>query len=398
MRPRLATLFVTVFVLQLTVTFAQQPVPPQNIETGVTDKVITIGTLVPAKGVLSSMGAVVKSLVVAYCEELNSKGGINGRKFEVKFVETGSTPAETKANVERMIRESHIFALLSPITAGADKEILAVTREQGIPMIGPLTLYPDLSPPLNRQTFYVLSGLETQARAFVDFAQRNDAMKGKGVGIVSTGGERDAPVVNAIQEQLKKRGAVAGTIYPITSAKTDGPQFVKQVSMGKNDLIFFLGSQDDAILFLKEAARILWYPHIYLAGGGGNAILDLPIGFDEKVFLAFSTAPVDQTEFGVSMFSELTSKYKIEPNNRASQLIALAAAQIFAEGITRAGKNLTRESLIQSLETLSNFTTGLTQPISYSPTRRIGAQGAYIIKLDLKARNLALASDWLPVN
>jgi len=398
MKLKLAMLFSTVFVLTLTVNVAQQPAALQSNETGVTDKLITIGTVVPAKGLLAPMGSVVKSVVEAYCEELNLKGGINGRKLEVKFVETGLTPAETKANVERFIRDEHIFALLSPITAGAEKEIFAVTKDQGVPIIGPLTLYPDTGPPVNRQIFYILSGLQTQARAFVDFALRNEAMKGKSVGVISTGGERDASVVSAIQEQLNKAGSVTAEVYPISSGKTDAPQFVKQIRTGKRDLILFLGSQDDAILFLKEAARIQWFPYIYLAGGGGKGILELPIGFDEKVFLAFSTAPADQTDFGISTFSELTSKYKIDPQHKASQVMALAAAQIFAEGVHRAGKNLTRETLIQSLETLSNFTTGLTQPISYSPTRRIGAQGAYIIKLDLKNRNLALASDWLPVN
>jgi ABC-type branched-subunit amino acid transport system substrate-binding protein len=397
MKLKRGMLWVAVFVATALTVSAQQPIKPNDL--GVSDSVITVGTLVPAKGVLAPMGTVVKALLVAYCDELNSKGGINGRKLEVKFVETGETSAGTKANLERLVRDEHVFALLAPITAGAEKEVYALSKEQGLPIVGPLTLYPDIGPPINRYSFYVLSGLDTQVRAFVAFAMSNAAMKSKNFGVISTGGERDVSVVNSIKDQLKKSGSASDpSIYPITSGRTDAPEFVKQVRAASPGVILFLGSPDDANLFLKESARTIWYPDVYLGGGGGSGIFDLPIGFDGKIFIAVSVSPSDQTDFGVSLFRSLTSKYNIPPQHRASQVIALAAAQIFAEGLARAGKNLTRETLITSLESLSNFTTGLTQPISYSPTRHIGAQGAYVIKVDLKTKSLEPASDWLPIN
>jgi ABC-type branched-subunit amino acid transport system substrate-binding protein len=397
MKLKRGMLWVAVFVATALAVSAQQPTKPND--QGVSDSVITVGTLLPAKGVLASMGTGVKALLVAYCDELNSKGGINGRKLEVKFVETGETPAGTKANLERLVRDEHVFALLAPITAGAEKEVYALSKEQGLPIVGPLTLYPDTGPPINRYSFYVSSGLDTHVRAFVDFAMSIAAMKSKNFGVISTGGDRNVSVVNSIKDQLKKSGSASDPgIYPITSGRTDAPEFVKQVRAASPGVILFLGSQDDASLFLKESARSNWYPDVYLAGGAGSGIFDLPLGFDGKIFLAIPAAPSDQTDFGISLFKSLANKYNIPPQHRASQVLALAAAQVFAEGLARAGKNLTRETLITSLESLSNFTTGLTQPISYSPTRRIGAQGAYVIKVDLKAKSLVPASDWLPIN
>jgi hypothetical protein len=41
------------------------------------------------------------------------------------------------------------------------------------------------------------------------------------------------------------------------------------------------------------------------------------------------------------------------------------------------------------------FQTGLTPPISYSPTRRIGALGAYVVKLDLKNKTFAPVDSWI---
>ena len=54
------------------------------------------------------------------------------------------------------------------------------------------------------------------------------------------------------------------------------------------------------------------------------------------------------------------------------------------EALTRAGKDLSRETLISKLETLYEYDTGLTPRITFGPNRRIGATGAHIVALDAK--------------
>ena len=61
-------------------------------EQGITNETITLGGLVTSTGALSSTGLAVKSMTEAFFMELNSRGGINGRKVEIKFVETGNGP------------------------------------------------------------------------------------------------------------------------------------------------------------------------------------------------------------------------------------------------------------------------------------------------------------------
>ena len=52
------------------------------------------------------------------------------------------------------------------------------------------------------------------------------------------------------------------------------------------------------------------------------------------------------------------------------------------ESLKRAGKDLSREKLIQTLEALYEYRTGLTPAITYGPNRRIGAMGAYVGHFD----------------
>ena len=369
----------------------------QARDPGVSDTSIVIGTVVPMKGSLASIGGVVKAVITSYFDDLNSKGGINGRRVEIKFVETGDTPAGTKANVERLIRDEHIFALSSPLIAGAESEMLALAEEQKIPIVCPLTLYPKINTPLNRQVFYLMSGLDIQARAFVDFMSKTEGLKGKNVGIVHTNIERDVSVIAAVRDQTKKNGMNAVLSYPFIIGTIEAAGILKQLRAANRDLVFFLGPADDALLLIKEAARVGWFPNLFLGGGAGPGIFDLPMEFNEKIFLSFGTAPQDQTDEGVAEFFELIQKYKLSTDHKAAQVTALASAKVLGEGLKRAGKDLSREKLIQSLESLSNFATGLTQPVTYGPTRRLGVQGAYIIKIDLKEKNFVPAG-WVNVN
>src|SRR5438034_7988539 len=125
---------------------------------GISEDKIVIGTVVPLKGELMELGQAVKAATSAYFQELNSQGGIYNRKFEVKFTETGDTPAATRANVERLIKEEQIFALTAAFIAGSEKEIVPLMAQQEVPVIVPLTLYPQTDCPLNRHVFYLLSG------------------------------------------------------------------------------------------------------------------------------------------------------------------------------------------------------------------------------------------------
>jgi hypothetical protein len=52
----------------------------------------------------------------------------------------------------------------------------------------------------------------------------------------------------------------------------------------------------------------------------------------------------------------------------------VAAAEIFVEAMKRAGRTLTRQSLIASLEGFAGVKTTLPQPITFGPTRRVGIQ------------------------
>jgi ABC-type branched-subunit amino acid transport system substrate-binding protein len=117
--------------------------------------------------------------------------------------------------------------------------------------------------------------------------------------------------------------------------------------------------------------------------------------FHDKLFIAFPTVPADITSEGMAEFHALHEKYKFAPRHTAAQLSAFAAAKVFVEALTRAGRDVTREKLITTLEGLYNYETGTTPRITFGPNRRLGAAGAHVVSIDTAEKQFATASGWI---
>jgi ABC-type branched-subunit amino acid transport system substrate-binding protein len=252
---------------------------------------------------------------------------------------------------------------------------------------------------LNRQVFYLLSGIDGQARTLIDFAARKPELKNLGLVVVNSQSEVNATVVEAIKEQSKKDGLSAPQIYGYTTGRLDAAEAVKQLKQAGRDAVFFLGNGDEALSFMREADKLGWFPSIFLpSASGGREVFSAPAGFNGKVFLSFPTSPADQTAEGIREFRALGEKYKLPTKHLAAQLSAYSAAKILVEALKRAGKDLSREKLIRALEGFYEYPTGLTPAITYGPNRRIGAMGAYVITVDLKQQQFLPASGWIDIN
>jgi ABC-type branched-subunit amino acid transport system substrate-binding protein len=365
---------------------------------GIYESKIVIGTAIPAKGALAEMGQAVKAVTTAYFDELNSQGGIYNRRLELRVIETGETPAATRAALERLLADEQVFAMTGAFIAGAEKELTPLLAQKEVPLIGPLTLYPQTGFPLNRQVFYLLSGTDGQLRALVDFAARKPELRNPAVAVVYPRSEINANILQAINDQSKKHGWSAPQSYDHVAGQFDAAAAVTKLIQGNRTVVFFLGSSDEAMSLMKEAEKVSWFPSIFLpSANAGSGILEAPAGFDGKLFLSFPTSPTDQTEEGIKEFRALSAKYQLPTKHLAAQISAYSAARILAEALKKAGKDVSREKLIQVLEGFYEYRTGLTPAISYGLNRRIGAMGAYVITVDLKTKQF-IPSGWVGIN
>lgn len=369
----------------------------EDHDPGISENKIVVATLIP-KGALAEMGQAVKAVTSAFFDDLNNRGGVYNRRFELKFVETDETPTGKRADIERWLTNERVFAMTGAFIAGAEKEIVSLVAEKGVPLVGPITLYPQIGFPLNRQVFYLLSGVDGQARALVDFAAKKTELKAAGIAVVCSRSEINANIVKAIEDQSRKAGLSAPTIYDYAAGGLNAGEAIERLRRAGREAVFFLGSGDEVLSFMRAADKLGWHPYIFQPGSGGAEIFNAPVGFNEKLFFSVPSSPADQSATGIKEFYTLAEKYKLPRQHLAAQLSAYSAAKILVEALRRVGKDVSREKLIQALEGFYQYSTGVTPAIPYGPNRRIGAMGAYVVQIDLKAKRLLPASAWIEIN
>ena len=126
-----------------------------------------------------------------------------------------------------------------------------------------------------------------------------------------------------------------------------------------------------------------------------KTIYDIPLIFQDKIYLSYPTLPSDRKPSGIKEFNALAQKYNISLKFPIAQIHAFLSAKVLVEGIKRSGRQLSRARLVTELEGLLQFETGLSQPITFHANRRVGALGAYVVAVDLEEKTFRPAGDWI---
>jgi ABC-type branched-subunit amino acid transport system substrate-binding protein len=365
---------------------------------GLTEDAIRVGTLLPSKGGLAETGAAMRDVLTAFFAELNARGGVYNRKVELRVADTQGDAASAAAAARHLVADEQTFALVGGLSAGADKELAALTRELEVPLVGPSSLLPQAAAG-NRYTFYLLPGVAEQARALVNFEAQKRQLKDAGIAVVYAGGEINETAAAAVEEQCRHAacGAVRKHLYE--RGKFDAQAALKSVKGA--DAVLFLGTgAGEEADFMRAADADGWRPDVLLLGvlAGRELAASVPAGFAGKVFLAFPSIPSDLTPEGRAELTALAEKYKFPARHVAAQLSALAAAKVLVEGLQRAGKDLSREKLVTALEGLYDFETGLMPRLTFGPNRRVGALGAYVVTVDAERKTFVPAGEWVKSN
>ena len=367
---------------------------------GLTEISVKVATLLPQQGPLAETGSAMKDVLKAYFASVNDKGGIYNRRIELETIETGTDAVATAANARKLVESGQVFAMVSGLTAGADKEVVALTQQAEVPFIGPLTLLPQTGVQDNHNVFYILSGASEQARTLMKFASGKPELKKSRLAIVHSENELALAAAAAIEDQARKLGWDSIIKRSFTRKSFDAAGIARDLKGESAEAVFFFGAGGEEAAFISAAAAVNWTPNVFLLGAlaGRDAVANIPLSFKDRVFLSFPTVPGDLTPAGLAELYSLQKKYSFAPRHTASQLMAFAAAKIFIEALQRAGRDLSREKLIAALEGLYEYDTGVTPRITFGPNRRVGAMGGYVISFDPAKKEFVVAGGWVKNN
>lgn len=365
-----------------------------DTETGVTDETIKIGAALPLTGTLAQVGEDVKATLSASLAEINEQGGIYGRRFELVVQDSRGDAVQTLEATRRLIEQDGVFALVGSFEPGDSSAINQLIKSKEVPLVGPLTLSPRLQLPPNPYVFYLLPTFADQSRTLVDFAYEKGKGKPTKLGVIYAGNDFNQDALAGLKAQAKMYSMEIVSEQAYVAGSFKATEVVGLLSGKKPDYVFFFGGAEDIKALGMEMERMkLSVPLMSSVVMVGRGTFALPANVAAQTFLTYPSALPNQEEF--AEFLALLRKARVNLRNPAFQSVAYAAMKIFFEAAKLSGRQLDRATLINALEQLRDFKTGVVPPVTFGPNRRVGSIGSYIVGVDLSKQQYIPLTDRL---
>lgn len=187
--------------------------------------------------------------------------------------------------------------------------------------------------------------------------------------------------LEAIDKQSRARGlGPAGKfIYPPRQSQ----MFAAELKRQAPGVIFFFGADDELRMLLKSIEQLKPKPYLFVSSS-----LTSPDMFNDvqggRIFMSLSLAPPAQA--GADEFLRLIKRNDLSMHHLTAQAVSYSAAKLLMEGLQRTGRELSRKKLINTLETIYQFDTGVIPPLSYGSNRHIGSAAVTIVSASRNER------------
>ncbi len=344
-------------------------------ETGVTDNSVLIGMTAPFSGPNGAYGLDMKMVINAYFRQINDAGGIHGRRLELRALDDGYETDRAVANTRTLINQEKVFALLasygsSPTTA-AMNEVFGVAK---VPLVGAISGAESIRQlprdnPKNRYMFNVRASYANETEAIVNqlvsLGFSNIAVFYQNDGFGKSG-------LDGVVAALRKHNQAPVAVATVERNSADVSQAVQTIAPVNPQAVIMVTLYKPTAAFVRAMRKIGQKPQFMTLSPVGADLLVQELG-DEARGIGISQVmpyPWNDTTPLVREYQKLLGQ-----NGKFSYygVEAYAMAKVLVDAIRKAGKDLSREKLLTSLEGMQNHDLGGYR-ISYSANDRFGSR------------------------
>ena len=364
--------------------------PALASDPGVAESEVTVGMWSPLTGPTALLGTSERDAIEIAFGEINAAGGVNGRKLKLIAYDDAGSPQEALAAVRRLTDQDNVFALIAGSISGSTLPVLPLVNRAKVPFIASISSNNKLLQPFSRYIFRVYANETAQGENIVNYATKAGIKK---PAIIYTSNDYGIGGEEVVARRLAKDSVSLVARERYNQGDQDFSAQLLRVKQAGADGLFVWAFAAEAGIIARQARELGL--DIPLVGGGatGTPLFPKAAGPAGAGFVApyvVSHLPDSATEAPIAAYRDaLTRRYNgTLPPGRPCEydLAGYAAAKIFAEALKRAGTEPTREGLIKALETLQNFDTTVTFPVTFTETQHEGTDKTATIRVNKDLR------------
>jgi branched-chain amino acid transport system substrate-binding protein len=353
---------------------------------GITDTEILLGAEVILSGTLGAVYATVPKATAAYFNYINeTQGGVCGRKIVYKYVDNYDDPAKALEAARKLVEQDKVFAMVGSLGDGPHPGSWDYLNENGVPDIlvtaGGHRFGSD--PEGHPWTFQMIPSYTVEGAIFGQYISEN--MPGKTVADLWENDTVGVDGFAGLKQGLdpSKNQIVADESYEFTAISVTSE--IANLKKSNADILVLNAALGFASQAIKNADRMGWHPQIIMTYINSDdmmfsfappKLLEGAITFQANKLAAWRDDPA------VAQHFELMQKYG-GPSPSNFTIYAQVLGETAVEVLKRSCDNLTREGLIDAVESLTNFHSDLMLDgvnLSFSPTVHTAFQSGQMLK------------------
>ena len=323
---------------------------------GQADKPLVLGQSAATTGPAAQLGIQMNQGARLYFDALNAQGGVAGRPIELRLLDDGYEPERCKANTEQFINQE-VFALFGYVGTPTSLTALPLVNATRTPFFGPFTGAQALRDPFSRSVFHVRASYYDETALIV---RQLTELGRKKIAVFRQDDSYGQAGLDGVQRALAAQGLEPLAVGLVKRNTVDVAAALQAILPSQPDAVVLISAYKSCAAFIREARKAGYGGSFYNLSFVGSQALADELGKDGQGVVISQVMPHPfSTSHGLSRdYLEALRLAGGSARANYSSMEGYVAARVFAEGLRRAGRNPTRDSLVTGLESLQRFDLG----------------------------------------
>jgi ABC-type branched-subunit amino acid transport system substrate-binding protein len=360
---------------------------------GITASTITLGSHQPLTGIAAPGYDEIAPASNAYFQYLNAHGGIYGRKIVYKYLNDQYNPSMTATVVRQLVLKDNVYAIFDGLGTPTHLAVAPFLNSEKVPDVFVASGCECWDNPAKLpETFGWQLDYVREGKILGQYVK--DHFKGKKVGFFYQDDEFGQDGVKGLDDEIPAKQIVAKEAYDPTNT-TIGPLVAKLKAAGAQVVVSFSVPAFTALLKLN-ALGLSFNPQLVVSDVGSDPITlaGLLQAFAAKAHQkvngnlltqgiitdAYLPSLGSSGNSWIQLFTKIHNQYIPKLPMDGNVEYGMSVAYTFAEAMFKAGRNPTRQDLINAIN--GGLSQGVSvAPYAYSASDHNGITGAYMASI-----------------
>ncbi|MFC4532762.1 branched-chain amino acid ABC transporter substrate-binding protein [Sphaerisporangium dianthi] len=334
---------------------------------------IALGMLIPQSGSEAAVGPYMKNAAQLAVDEVNAKGGVLGRKLELKVADDACDAQTAVAGANKLVAEG-VDVSVGGYCSGATLPTLPVFGKTNIPMIIPAANSQELVDQRLKHVFMINGTGTQQATAAMAWIVKQGA---KSAALVHDNTSYSKDIAVRTQKLLDESGGPETAILEaVTPKESDYSANIHNIMAKNPDFVYWTGYFQEGGLIIRQLRQAGYKGAIMVGDGSVSEKLAEIAGPEaaEGVYATMTQTP-DTLQGAETWIADYNKKFGSNPGPYSNQ--SYDAVRLAAEAVKKAGST-DGAKVIAALEGIDGFPM-FSGPLKFTPDHTLSSGGFQIL-------------------